>query len=81
MKKGTHKPGAERENSKSVYNKRTKQTDRKYRVDAEERMGRPLKKGESVHHKDGNPKNNSPKNCVVTKAKPGSKAHKVKGKK
>lgn len=36
-----------------------------HRVVAEEMLGRPLAKGEIVHHKDGNKKNNSPENLVV----------------
>jgi hypothetical protein len=34
---------------------------------AEKKLGRKLKAGEVVHHKDGNPLNNSPKNLKVYK--------------
>lgn len=36
-----------------------------HRVVAEEMLGRPLAKGEVVHHKDGNKRNNDPKNLEV----------------
>lgn len=36
-----------------------------HRILAEEILGRPLKKGEIVHHKDGNPRNNSIDNLEV----------------
>lgn len=36
-----------------------------HRILAEEIIGRPLKKGEVVHHKDGNPRNNSIDNLEV----------------
>jgi hypothetical protein len=34
---------------------------------AEKKIGRKLKSGEVVHHKDGNPLNNSPSNLKVYK--------------
>lgn len=36
-----------------------------HRVIAEQKIGRPLKKGEVVHHLDGNKRNNSPDNLQV----------------
>lgn len=36
-----------------------------HRVVAERMLGRPLFKGEIVHHKDGNKKNNDPANLAV----------------
>jgi hypothetical protein len=36
-----------------------------HRVVAEEILGRPLRKGEVVHHLDGNKRNNAPENLVV----------------
>ena len=36
-----------------------------HRVVAEQMLGRPLQKGEIVHHKDGNKKNNDPSNLAV----------------
>lgn len=36
-----------------------------HRILAEEVIGRPLKKGEVVHHKDGNPRNNLIDNLEV----------------
>lgn len=37
-----------------------------HRVVAERMLGRPLMKGEVVHHIDGNKRNNSPENLLVT---------------
>lgn len=37
-----------------------------HRLVAEQIVGRPLRKGEQVHHKDGNKQNNSPNNLEVT---------------
>lgn len=39
-----------------------------YRSIAEKRLGRKLKKGEVVHHKDGNQHNNKPSNLQVCKS-------------
>ena len=36
-----------------------------HRVVVERIIGRPLEKGEIVHHKDGNKKNNAPDNLIV----------------
>lgn len=36
-----------------------------HRIVAEQMLGRPLKKGEVVHHIDGNKRNNSPENLMV----------------
>lgn len=36
-----------------------------HRVIAEQKLGRPLKKGEIVHHIDGNCRNNDPENLMV----------------
>lgn len=36
-----------------------------HRVVAEEKIGRPLRSGEIVHHIDGNKRNNSPDNLIV----------------
>lgn len=39
-----------------------------HRMVAEEKLGRRLKKGETVHHKDENKLNNSPDNMMVFKS-------------
>lgn len=36
-----------------------------HRIVAEEKLGRPLRQGEVVHHIDGNKKNNQPDNLLV----------------
>ena len=36
-----------------------------HRVIAEQKLGRPLEKGEIVHHIDGNCRNNDPENLMV----------------
>ena len=38
-----------------------------HRIVAEEKLGRPLKPGEVVHHIDGNKQNNKPENLMVFK--------------
>ena len=43
-----------------------------HRVIAEQMLGRPLKKGEVVHHIDGNCRNNAPENLMVL---PSQKEH------
>lgn len=51
-----------------------------HRILAEEIIGRPLKKGEVVHHKDGNPRNNSIDNLeVVSSQAEHAKLHCVNG--
>lgn len=42
-------------------------------------LGRKLKKGEIVHHKDGNKKNNDPKNLQVMTQSEHCKVHFKKG--
>ena len=37
----------------------------KHRIVAEEKLGRPLKHGEIVHHKDGDKRNDSPENLEI----------------
>lgn len=39
-----------------------------HRVVAEIMLGRPLMKGEVVHHKDGNKRNNNPSNLMIFKS-------------
>lgn len=46
-----------------------------YRVIAEKMIGRPLKKNEVVHHKDGNRKNNAPENLEVLDKSAHTKLH------
>lgn len=49
-----------------------KRNPRKYRKIAQQQLGRRLKRGELVHHKDGNETNDAPENLqVVTTAKHG----------
>ena len=36
-----------------------------HRIVAEQKLGRPLKPGEVVHHIDGNKRNNNPENIMV----------------
>lgn len=46
-----------------------------HRVVAEEMIGRPLRSGEVVHHRDGNPRNNDPSNLEVLSAREHSRRH------
>lgn len=39
-----------------------------HRIVAEQKLGRPLRKGEVVHHIDGNKRNNAPENLMVFKS-------------
>lgn len=45
--------------------KRKYQTTYLHRVVAEQKLGRPLKRGEVVHHIDGDPSNNHPDNLEI----------------
>lgn len=62
-----------RECAKNGYNAKAKRpADRKnghhrflYQIAAEKALGRPLKKGEVVHHIDGNPRNNNNTNLLI----------------
>lgn len=49
-----------------------------HRIVAEEMLGRPLKKGEIVHHKDGNKQNNSPENLEIMTQSEHAAIHSVK---
>lgn len=40
----------------------------KHRVVAEKMLGRPLRPGEVVHHKDGDKHNNDPENLMIFKS-------------
>ena len=52
-----------------------------HRFIASEKLGRPLKKGEVVHHIDGNKTNNSPENLQIVKSiAEHSMNHRTKGK-
>lgn len=46
-----------------------------HRVVAEQMLGRPLRPGEVVHHKDGNKHNNAPSNLEVTTQGAHMRAH------
>lgn len=48
-----------------------------HRVVAEQMLGRPLKKGEIVHHKDGNKHNNDPSNLEVMTQSDHIKEHRL----
>ena len=59
---------------RKATNERSQRRQAKAIVEA--RLGRKLKKGELVHHKDGNTANNSPKNLQIVKGrKPHEKIH------
>ena len=48
---------------KETYTKRLGKHE--HRLVAEEKLGRPLRKGEVVHHIDGDYKNNDPNNLMI----------------
>lgn len=50
-----------------------------HRIVAEQMLGRPLKKGEIVHHIDGNKRNNDPSNLVVMTQSEHCRLHFKKG--
>ncbi len=50
-----------------------------HRIVAEEKLGRPLKKGEIVHHIDGNKRNNDPSNLMVMTQSEHCRIHFKKG--
>jgi hypothetical protein len=52
-----------------------------HRVVAEQKLGRPLKKGEIVHHKDWNSRNNAPENIVITTLAEHGRIHSTKNRK
>jgi hypothetical protein len=54
-----------KENQIGLSDQKHQGLDYEYRVVASEMLGRPLKRTEIVHHRDGNPKNNSPENLLV----------------
>jgi len=39
-----------------------------HRIVATEKVGRPLRKGEQIHHIDGNKQNNTPENLEITRS-------------
>lgn len=65
-KAGTDPKGYVRSNGSRV---------RDHRVVAEQMLGRPLRKGEVVHHIDRNPKNNDPSNLMVLTSSEHFKLH------
>ena len=54
---------------KYVGDPKTGKSVAEHRLVAERKLGRKLRKGEDVDHKDGNEKNNAPSNIVVVPAK------------
>jgi len=50
-----------------------------HRIVAEQMLGRPLKKGEIVHHIDGNKRNNDPSNLMVMTQSEHCRLHFKKG--
>lgn len=50
-----------------------------HRLVAEEMLGRPLEKGEVVHHIDGNKRNNDPSNLMVMSQSDHCRLHFKKG--
>jgi hypothetical protein len=72
MKKGQRKPNAKKRSVyQRKYNLTEEQTERrssrnKARRKMSKKVGKSALRGKDVHHKDGNPKNNSRKNLRVS---------------